>query len=74
MTDLGTLTMNELLELAKVAQHKRHLHNEAMKRYYAKNTDKFRVVWRDQKRKEKIKKDIAKASLLSATFTESGTV
>jgi hypothetical protein len=53
MENLGELTMNELLELAQVAKHKREKHNEAMKRYYAKNMDKWRETWRNQKRKKK---------------------
>ncbi len=56
MDTLGDLTMNELIELAKVAQHKRRLHSEAMKRYQAKNIDKFREIWRDQKRKKRLEK------------------
>ena len=48
MDTLGDLTMNELLELARIAQHKRHLHNEAMKKYQNKNIDKFREIWRNQ--------------------------
>ena len=37
MEDLANLTMNELITLAKVAQHKRKKNNEACLKYYHNN-------------------------------------
>lgn len=51
MESLGDLTINEIIDLAKVAKHKREKHNEAMKRYRDKNIDKFREIWKNDKRK-----------------------
>jgi len=65
MESLGNLTMNEILELAKLAQRKKEKHNEAMKRYYAKNLDKYREVWRNDKRKKKLETIQKQKSILS---------
>jgi hypothetical protein len=57
MDNLGDLTMNELIDLAKVAKHKRQKHNEAMKRYRDKNIEKFREIWKNEKRKTRLLKN-----------------
>lgn len=42
MEDLGKLSMNELMELAKVAQHKREKNAQACLKYYYSHHEEMR--------------------------------